>query len=454
MTTTLLSLALAAAACAPEAQEPAPAPSEDARPNIVLILADDLGPEGLGCYGGELTPSPALDRLAAGGLRFTDAHTTPLCTPTRVRLMTGRSGPRSYTGFRTLDPGERTFANLLQEAGYDTCAVGKWQLCGDRGPVTSDLAGTRPEEAGFDSWCLWQVEELGSRYADPTLEVDGERVVLEGRYGPDVVVDHALAFLTEEREAPFLLYYPMILPHDPFEPTPRSLEVWEDRNESLAEQLAGEDQAARDRRLFADMAGYVDHNVGRLLDGLDELGLADETLVLFATDNGASRQVAVPVDGRLRPGTKNATSEAGTRMPLLARWPGVIPAGGTMDGPVDLMDLMPTLVEAGGARLPDDRPVDGISLLPHLAHGAAWSREILTMDYTPYPENPARISKRWARGYGLKLYATGEVYRTTEDPLERRGLRKKELTEADEAALEKLRAALDLLPERTPVESG
>ena len=429
---------------------PAPAP----RPNVVLILADDLGPEGLGCYGGELTPSPHLDRLAADGLRFTDAHTTPLCTPTRVRLMTGRSGPRSYTGFRTLDPSERTFAHLLRDAGYDTCVVGKWQLCGDRGPVASDLPGTRPEEAGFDSWCLWQVEELGSRYADPTLEIDGERLVLEGRYGPDVVVDHALAFLAEPREAPFLLYYPMILPHDPFEPTPRSAEARVEEEPELAATLAAEEPGARDRRRFADMAAYVDHNVGRLLDGLDAAGRTDDTLVLFATDNGSSRHVLVPRGGELAPGTKNSTTEHGTRMPLIARWPGQLEAGASFDGPVDLMDLMPTLVDLAGAALPEDRPIDGVSLAPVWLEGADWSREVLVFDYTPYPEKPDKVSRRWARGFGLKLYATGEVYRTDGDRSERRTVRESERTDADRAALERLREALEALPERAPVKGS
>ena len=454
-----LLLTLALAACGTEPATPgadptATAATPDPRPNLVLVLVDDLGPEGYGPYGGTLGPTPALDRLAAEGVRFTDAHTTPLCTPTRVRLMTGRSGPRAYTGFRTLAPSERTFAHQLQDAGYATWVAGKWQLAGRRGPVASGLSGSRPEEAGFERWCLWQVEELGSRYADPTLEVDGESVVLEGRYGPDVVVETALAWLAEPRDRPFLLYYPMILPHDPFEPTPRSLEARADEDPQVAARLAAETDEERAQRHFADMAAYVDHNVGRLLDGLDAAGIADDTLVVVTSDNGTSRLMPVVVDGVPMVGSKAQTHELGTKMPLLLRWPGVVAPGTTMDRPVDLMDLMPTLVEAGGAALPDDRVIDGLSLVPHLTTGAAWPREVLAMEYDPYPGVPGRVRHRFARGLGLKLYDDGRVFRTAEDPREFEALAEADLTEAERESLPRLRAALAALPPRPPAPAG
>lgn len=438
------------------ADDPRTGDADDAqgqRPNIVVILADDLGMEAFGCYGGELGPSPHVDALGEAGVRFTDAHTTPLCTPTRVRLMTGRSGPRSYTGFRTLHPGERTFAHQLQAAGYTTAVVGKWQLSGDRGKVASDLPGTLPAEAGFDRWCLWQVTELGSRYADPTLEVDGQKVERPGEYGPDVFVDYAEAFLAESRDGPFLLYYPMVLPHDPYEPTPHSLEAKAAGGSATAaelELLAGEDEAARKQRLFRDMAAYTDHNVGRLVDALDRTGLADDTLVIFATDNGSSRHVRGVVDGVEREGSKANTTELGTRMPLVLRWPGHVQAGTTFDSPVDLMDLMPTLVEAGGAALPADRVIDGISLVPALTGRATWPRELLTFGYDPYPGIPGKRRARWARGLGLKLYADGRIFRTAEDPAEYAALQAGDLTGAEGAALARLEAALAALPERHP----
>jgi arylsulfatase A-like enzyme len=418
-----------------------------------VILADDLGPEGFGCYGGELTASPHVDALSAAGVRFTDAHTTPLCTPTRVRLMTGRSGPRSYTGFRTLDPAERTFAHQLQDAGYATAVVGKWQLSGDRGPVASDLPGTLPAEAGFDRWCLWQVTELGSRYGDPTLEIDGQRVQRPGAYGPDVFVEYAEAFLAEPRDEPFLLYYPMVLPHDPYGPTPLSLEAKATDGSATAaelELLADEDPATRRQRHFRDMAAYTDRNVGRLLDALDRTGHADSTLVVFATDNGSARQVRGVVEGVERRGSKADTSERGTRLPLVLRWPGRVEAGTTFDAPVDLMDLMPTLVEAGGADLPGDRPIDGLSLVPALTGGATWPRELLAFDYDPYPGLPGKRRARWARGLGLKLYGDGRIFRTTEDPAERSPLDPGELTELEHEALARLEAALAALPGRRP----
>ena len=160
---------LASAACAL-----APASEVPARPNIVLIMVDDLGAEAIGCYGGSDYSTPHIDALARSGMRFEHAHSTPLCTPTRVRIMTGRGSLRSYQRFSILHPEERTFAHHLGEAGYATAVAGKWQLFGARHYGAWAGRGTLPDDAGFDAWSLWQVDELGSRYWDPLYERDGE----------------------------------------------------------------------------------------------------------------------------------------------------------------------------------------------------------------------------------------------------------------------------------------
>ena len=165
--------------------------SFEARPNIVLIMADDFGYECVGANGCVAYATPRLDELARTGMRFEHCHVQPLCTPTRVQLMTGQYNDRNYIRFGILDPAAVTFANLLQQAGYKTCIAGKWQLLGE-------FAG--PTHFGFDEYCLWQLNRRPSRYANPGLEVNGRRVdYVNGEYGPDLVQEYACEFMTRHK---------------------------------------------------------------------------------------------------------------------------------------------------------------------------------------------------------------------------------------------------------------
>jgi len=225
------------------------ATAEDApsRPNVVIILADDLGYECVGANGGTSYATPHLDRLAREGMRFEHCYAQPLCTPTRVQLMTGIYNQRNYVRFGFLDPAATTFAHLLRGAGYRTCVAGKWQLGG--GPDA-------PEHFGFDEHLLWQLTVRKSRYPNPTLERDGKVVEhRDGEYGPDLASDFIADFLRRHRERPFLVYYPMILPHWPFEPTPDSAD-WDP-------QAPGVGQGQGKPRYFADMVRYTDKLVGK-----------------------------------------------------------------------------------------------------------------------------------------------------------------------------------------------
>ncbi len=196
------------------------------KPNIILVMADDLGYECLACNGGESYKTPVLDELAATGIRYTSCFSQPLCTPSRVQIMTGKYNNRNYSDFGILPPGETTFGNLLKEAGYETAIVGKWQLFGSKTDMRVYGQGTYPTNAGFDEYCLWQIDKVGSRYADPLIHWnDSVPKVFENEYGPDVFFRYIDEFLTKKREAPFFLYYPMALPHDPHVPTPDS-EEW------------------------------------------------------------------------------------------------------------------------------------------------------------------------------------------------------------------------------------
>ena len=386
-------------------------PNDGRRPNIVLILADDLGHECLGCYGGTSYKTPVLDELARTGMRFEHCYSQPLCTPSRVQLMTGKYNIRNYTVFGSLDPKETTFGHILKKSGYATCIAGKWQLYGGGD-------GTHPAQAGFDEYCLWQVKDRGSRYADPTVLENGTlREDIKGKYGPDIFCDFVTSFIERHRSQPFFVYYPMALTHGPFEPTPDSKE-W--RQESATVRRAGKTKA--DKKFFADMVAYMDKIIGRIAAKLDELGLRENTLILFTGDNGTARGLASKKGSVTIEGGKGLTTDAGTHAPLVANWKGTIPAGKVCDDLVDFSDFLPTLVEAAGAKLDDGAVIDGRSFLPQLRGKKGRPREWIYCFYEPRMKAEKWGLKIFARDKKYKLYQTGELFDVQADPLEVRPL--------------------------------
>jgi arylsulfatase A-like enzyme len=379
-------------------------------PNLVLILADDFGYECAGANGSLDYRTPRLDALAAGGVRFTHAHSTPLCTPTRVQLMTGKYNQRNYTEFGSLPPGERTFAHLLRDAGYRTGVAGKWQLAGAIEGTNYKGVGQTPEEAGFDEHCLWQVKARGSRYWDPLLQVNGELpLVQKGAYGPDVFARFAESFIERHRERPFFFYYPMALTHDPFVPTPDS------------RGLAGADRSASNPRWFGDMVAHLDKIVGRVVDAVDRHDLGNDTLILFTGDNGTLPRITTrTVNGPVR-GGKGGTTMAGTHVPLIARWKGRAPAGRVCKDLIDFTDFFPTLAAAAGARIPAAHPRDGRSFLPQVEGRRGEPREWIHCDYNPR-WGESRKPARWVMNHRWKLYGDGRFFDLREDPAEERPL--------------------------------
>jgi arylsulfatase A len=400
-------------------------------PNIVLIMADDVGTEAFGCYGGVQYQTPVIDGLASEGVRFSACHAQPLCTPSRVKIMTGKSNARNYAAFSILDRGERTFAHMLSEAGYATGVAGKWQLLGAEHYGDAAGTGTSPGDAGFDEHCLWQVGAQGSRYWDPLIEQNGRAIEkADGRYGPDVFVEFIEGFMESHRDGPFFLYYPMALVHDPFVPTPKS----EDR--------AGKNRAEN----FADMVEYMDACVGRILAKLDQLGLRENTIVIFLGDNGTGRAItSMTRDGPVR-GGKGLTNDRGTRVPLVVSWPGGGVRAGECDDLIDLSDFVPTLAEAAGVQ--PGWAIDGVSFLPQVRGEAGEPRSSLYGYYNPRPGNPKFPARRWARDDRWKLYSDGRLIDLSVDPEEGRPVG---AGEGARAARLKLRAVLDRFPARSPL---
>ena len=421
------------------------------RPNIILIMADDIGVEGIGCYGGTSYRTPAIDRLAEQGVRFTHAYAQPLCTNTRIQLMTGLYNNRNWLYFGTLDPKAKTIGHYMQEAGYSTCIAGKWQLQSYDPPSYpgSHLRrgkGMQVTEAGFDEYSLfhsWHTEDKGGRFKNPTMFENGKLLrELKGEYGPDHWVDFISDFIKRKRDdtKPFFVYYAMALPHRPFVPTPDSAD-WE--NDAAHE--------TEDVRHFPDMAEYMDKCVGRVVKQVDDLGLGENTLVIFYSDNGTHRKVTSQTRTGPVVGGKGRTTDAGTHVPLAVRWTGRIEPG-LNDNLVDSTDFLPTIMAAAGRPIPRQAELDGISFYPQLLGKPGPVRPWVFCHYDPRPgwDKDQFRKIRFARDQRYKLYGDGKLYDVPNDKLEKRPILASADTPATREARQRLAQVLKQMPNPDP----
>ena len=419
-------------ACALAASAAAVAADVPPKPNVVLVLADDFGYECVAADGGQSYKTPHLDQLAAAGVRFEHCHVQPLCTPTRVQLMTGKYNVRNYLNFGTLVRTETTFAHLLKKAGYATGICGKWQLGREK---------DSPQHFGFDESYLWQHTRRPPRYANPGLEHNGKELNFTGgEYGPDLVNDFALDFVTRHKDRPFFLYYPMMLTHNPFQPTPDSPD-WDPK--------AKGEKVNQDPKHFADMTAYMDKLVGQLDAKLGGLGLRDNTLLIFVGDNGTGRGVTSRFRGADYRGGKGTTKAAGTHVPLIVSWPGVVKQGRVSADLVSSVDFLPTIGEAAGVAVPAG--TDGVSFLPQVRGEKGAPREWLYHWYSPRQQADVTVTE-WAMDHAYKLYRTGQFHDLTADPAEAKPLKAADLTGPAAAAARKLQAALDRFQDARPAE--
>lgn len=411
----------------------APVNAEYHSVNIVLIMADDVGFECFGSYGSKEYHTPRLDRLAAKGIRFANCHSTPLCTPSRVNLMSGKSNVFNYQDFGVYPKGEPTFAHYFKSSGYTTTVAGKWQLL-------TEKHGTTPVEAGFDTWCVWNYPGYGrKRYWDPSLNCNGSPLELpKGSYGPDVIADFAIDFIEANKDRPFLLYYPMMLPHNPFLPTPDSV----DRDET------------DEKKNFIDMVAYMDKCVGRVIDALDANGLRDNTLVLFTGDNGTNQIITSELRGKQIRGAKGCTRDHGTHVPLIVNWPGRIPPGQSNNDLICFSDFFPTIVEAAGLKAKKTVDGDGWSFWPQCLGKPGKKHEWIYGYYFPRPYAKKLDNMfyhwevRYARNKRFKLYDNGKLYNTVEDVLEKHPIAPDTASKQAQAVQEKLQSTLDAYPEQ------
>jgi len=348
-------------------------------PNIIYILSDDLAQGDLGCYGQKLIRTPYLDRMAAEGTRYTQAYCgTSVCAPSRSSLMTGlHMGHCPVRANREIQPEGQlplpaetlTVAQVLKQAGYATACMGKW------GMGMFDTTGS-PLRKGFDHFFGYNCQRHAHSYFPTYLYRDDQRFELRENvagakktYAQDLIQNDVLDWVRGHREGPFFLFYAVTLPHGSYEID--KLGAYADRTDWTPQQ-----------KTYAAMVSRLDSDVGALLALLRELGLDDNTLVVFSGDNGSSfapnseigRRFDQTMGGRLR-GFKRGLYEGGLRQAALARWPGTVPAGRVSDEPWAFWDFLPTCAELAGASLPAGCKPDGLSLVPYLKGGPAPRRE-------------------------------------------------------------------------------
>lgn len=416
-------------------------------PNIILIMADDLGVEGLGCYGGQSYQTPNLDQMAQQGMRFTHAYSQPLCTNTRIQLMTGLYNNRNWMYFGILDPNAKTFGHYLRDAGYKTCIAGKWQLQSYDPPDYPGAAlrrgsGMKVSQAGFDHYNAWHIghtESKGSRYADPLVNENGRFVEsTRGKYGPDLWVEFINEFVTasSQDDQPFFVYYSMALPHWPMVPTPNSKD-WADPKLRHIE----------DTRHFKDMVEYMDQCVGKVVDHVDQLGLSKSTLILFYSDNGTHRKITSRTSTGDVVGGKGLTTDTGTHVPLIARWIGRVEAGSVNNELIDSTDFLPTLCEAAQEKVPAKDALDGISFYQQLFQNATNVRPWVFCHYDPRPgwDKDQFEQVRFVRNKRYKLYGDGSMFDLQSDQLEKTPLSQGQV-QAVTSVHQKLKQVLDEMP--------
>jgi len=397
-------------------------------PNILLIMADDLGIDVLSSYGGQSYSTPNIDHLAATGLRFTHCYSAPMCAPSRVKIMTGRYAFRTTREWGYIPPDEITFGQLLGQAGYKVALAGKWQMA---------LLKDEPDhiaKMGFPENIVFGWHE-GGRYYNPLIYENGKvKTGVENQYGPDIFCNFLIEFMERNTDRPFLAYYPMALAHEisnDFKPPPAVGP--HGRYDTYKEQVA-----------------YLDKLVGRLVATLDRLDLRERTVIMFTGDNGTPRQFITKIEkgdyirepvfslfcDTLIQGGKSSMTDAGTHVPLIANWPGVIRQGSISDELIDFSDFMPTLAELAGTSLPEGVTIDGKSFAPQLRGEKKTRRDWIYNEFR---------GEAWIRNKEWKLYRDGRFYHLLNDPFEKHDLEGTVLGRTAVAMRENLQGQLNKL---------
>lgn len=407
---TIALASLAAAVPSPAADSPSATSNKPRRPNIIFILSDDVGLGNLSCFGGDHFKTPQLDALAQSGTRFDRCYSTPLCGPSRCQILTGRYPFR--TGMLTNSTGnlikpvnEIMIPKILKPAGYVTAQVGKWNQL----PL-------EPGDWGFDEYLRFP----GSgKYWDIPYTQNGQtKQLAKDKYLPDVMHEFLIDFITRHKSQPFYVHYAMSHIHGKIVRTPDS-------------PAAGSDH-------YADNVAYMDKLVGKLMADLTRLGLRDKTLVIFVGDNGTARfgVEQATVRGRHLSGQKGTMLEGGSRVPMIASWPGTTPAARVSKDLVDFSDFYATFAELAGARAPQGVTLDSHSFAPQLQGQPGKPREWIYV----------QLGHRWYTCDGTwKLNQDGELFDMKDAPFVEKPVAADAKDPAAQAARKRLQAVLDKL---------
>ncbi|WDI41622.1 arylsulfatase [Bremerella sp. P1] len=401
------------------------------KPNVIIVMTDDQGYGDLACHGNPILKTPNLDQLSAESVRFTDFHVSPFCTPTRAALMTGNhpgytGAYRTSSGRTMLHRDEKTIANLFADNGYTTGMIGKWHL-GDNAPH-------RPQDRGFQD-VVWHrcggigqaSDYWGNDYFDDTYERNGKFEQFEG-YCTDVWFREGIRFIEEHQDKPFLLYLPTNAPHGPY----RVPEEW-------ARPYVGNKNVPNAN--FYGMIANIDHNIGLLRERLKTLGLADNTILIFMTDNGTAAggkfqgldsEPLVGYNAGMR-GKKSSVFEGGHRVPFFIHWPqGGLGGGKEIDTLAAHIDVLPTLADLCGLSVPDDYKPDGVSLKPLLYDPTPnWTRDHHVIQYhggagaTSLPSKPWEYSVVLTERWRLVNSDQQSLYDIQADPAQKHDLSEK-----------------------------
>ena len=347
--------------------------------------------------------------------------------------MTGQFNYRNYEDFGYLNPNQKTFGNILKEAGYATCIAGKWQLNGLNRNNEGNQDVNRPNHFGFDEYCLWQLNKQkseGERFANPLITQNGTDLPRNpDSYGPQVFADYISDFIERKSEQPFFVYYPMVLTHDPFVPTPDSPE-WAEP----------ERRYEKDTAYFADMMAYTDKIIGQLENKLKEKGLWENTLFIFTADNGTHRSIQSSTTFGKIQGAKGESINNGNHVPMVISWPAKMKGRRTVEAVVSFADVLPTLCDAAGIEQ-GSYTTDGKSFLGLISGETEKIQEEIFIHYTPRWGNRQNFHNRWVMNGSYKLYRDGRFYNTKTDSLEKHPLM--DLNDSEKQLKERFQKLLD-----------
>lgn len=383
------------------------------KPNIILILGDDVGYEIPAINGGQSYTTPTIDQMANEGMRFTQCHSAPTCSPSRFMLLTGKYSFRNYftSGVMSLD--QRTIANMLQNAGYATCVSGKWQLDGGDNSIKT---------FGFDQYFVFEafVTELIQRHKNPLIYENKNYLLASetlNKYGEDLYANYAINFIdsVSKTKTPFFVYYAMADCHEPFSPTPDDPEfaAW---NPALN---------ISDSTFYPSMAKYMDKKIATVIAKVKSLGIENNTIIFYLGDNGSPQQIFSMFNGSIIQGGKSTTTEYGTHVPLIAYWPGHISPGNINPNLIDFTDFLPTIADIAGIAKPQNfGPLDGVSFAPVLTGGSGTPRDWIFLHYKQGKE-----VTRYVQNTKYKLYdVSGDFFDIQKDINELKPIKFSDLT--------------------------